>query len=596
MYEENKGELVERGLPCPLCDSSDAMAVYRVIDSKGREFHNGTCYSCNQFIPNPPGFTSLRDVLGGSEIGGVSQESVSQPIYPRKTKSIEEVIDDFNSYPIRALSHRGISKGTAEKYGVRVSLSPTDGETILTHKYPYYKNGKLSGYKERIVESKTIYSCGDVQRASLFGIHCTNPGGKHLFITEGELDAMSLYQVLKSLSTIPGWEPAVVSLSHGAASAARDISTDLDFVSTFDKVVLVFDQDVAGQRAVDEACKLLAGNVYIAKLSEKDPNDMLRKGKGEEMKWEVMKHARQYMPDSIVNYSGCYDRLHEDLSRTFYGWPWPKLLAMHPGPTEGDVITWTSGTGMGKTQALCELRHFFHMTTNLSFADIVLEEDLGRTMSRLMSIHLNQRIYLPDVRDEIPEDKLRETHNFYFGSGRWAGIDYFGGLRDDNLFSKIRWFASNGHKVIFIDHISIVVSEFAVEGSERERIDTLTTKLKKIAKELGLIIFMVIHLKKADGTSFEQGAIPDLDDLRGSSTPKQLSDMVVALSRNQQHYDPFCRNTSLLTVLKNRLTGQTGNADYLYFNLKTGRMNPVPCPPGYHPQKRGASNLSSSQF
>jgi twinkle protein len=263
------------------------------------------------------------------------------------------------------------------------------------------------------------------------------------------------------------------------------------------------------------------------------------------------------------------------------------MLAMHPGPTEGDVITVTSGTGMGKTQLLTELRHFYHQTTSLKFADIVLEDDLGRTMSRLMSMKLNRRIYLPEVRSLVTEEERQEAHRYYFQEGRWAGIDYFGGLRDDNLFSKLRWFAATGHKMVFLDHISIIVSEYAVEGSERERIDTLYTKLKKLAKELGLIIFAVIHLKKSDGTSFEEGAVPDLDDLRGSSTPKQLSDMVICTSRNQQHTDPFCRNTSLVTILKNRLTGQTGNADYMYFDLKTGRMTPIPCPPGYHPPKKG---------
>ena len=40
------------------------------------------------------------------------------------------------------------------------------------------------------------------------------------------------------------------------------------------------------------------------------------------------------------------------------------------------------------------------LTTDLKFADIVLEDDLGRTMSKLMSIRLNKRIYLPDVRDQ----------------------------------------------------------------------------------------------------------------------------------------------------------------------------------------------------
>ena len=510
--------------------------------------------------------------------------------------TLEEVLNDFRLYPIRAIPNRGITQATAEKYGVRVSVSPTDGQTIITHMYPYYKKGNLTGYKERIVEGKQIFSKGDCAGAELFGSHCVNPNGKTLFITEGELDCLSLDQVLKELSGIPGWEPAVVSLSHGAASSARDISQSMDFVDSFEQIVLCFDQDDAGRLATEEACKLLAGKVYIASYSEKDPNDMLLKGKAEQLKWDVLKHRTLYMPDNIVNYADCYSRLKEDMSKDVFPWPdsWPQLLQMTYGPSPGDLITVTSGTGMGKSQFLCELRHHFHNTTDLKFADIVLEDDLGRTMSKLMSMRLNKRIYLPDVRETVSEEDMQEAHAYYFASQRWTGIDYFGGLRDDNLFSKIRFFAAQGHKMIFLDHISIIVSEFAVEGSERERIDTLTTKLKKIAKELGLIIFMVIHLKKSDGTSFEQGAVPDLDDLRGSSTPKQLSDLVLALSRNQQHEDLYCRNISRLTVLKCRLTGRTGAADYLHFDDSTGRMSAVPKPANYDPQKKTYSpNMSA---
>jgi len=108
------------------------------------------------------------------------------------------------------------------------------------------------------------------------------------------------------------------------------------------------------------------------------------------------------------------------------------------------------------------------------------------------------------------------------------------------------------------------------------------TKLAKLAKELEIVIFLVVHLRKeGSGRSFEQGAIPSLDDLRGSGSLKQLSWDVLALSRNQQHHDPVCRNTSRLTVLKCRFTGRTGTAGYVRFDEETGRMVECECPPGY---------------
>lgn len=232
-----------------------------------------------------------------------------------------------------------------------------------------------------------------------------------------------------------------------------------------------------------------------------------------------------------------------------------------------------------------ELKAHYHETTDFKFADIALEEDVGDTIAGLVSLRLNKRITLPDVTVDPDEEKA--AFDYYFQSGRWTGYDYFGGLDNDNLFSKIRFFAATGHKFIFLDHLSIIVSEYAAEGGERERIDTIMTKLAKMVKELDITIFLIVHLKKTStGTSFEEGATPSLDDLRGSGTLKQLSMTVLALSRNQQHPDRFCANTSKITGLKCRFTGRTGTADYLNFNETTGRMVPVPCPPNYETSKK----------
>jgi len=599
--EKISGKVVD-AIPCTVCPSSDALRVYEKVDPKsGRTFYDATCFSCWHFEPNPPGYNgaeSMTDNVVQPRTGLTGSTRV--PTHPTPRQTIEEVLEDFKTYPIRAIDHRGLTKETCEKYGVRVSLSPHDGETILSHKYPYYRKDKLTGFKERVVEGKIIYSKGDCKDAQLFGSNTHPQGGKTLYITEGELDCLSLYQVLKSLSGIPGWEPAVVSLSHGASSAARDLSNDFDYVNSFDKIVLVFDQDDAGQAAVDDACKILAGKVYIAKLSEKDPNDMLLKGKAEEMKWEVLKHARQYMPDNIVNYADCWDRYKNSRNQTCFPFPesWKELNNRTYGVRLGELITITSGSGSGKTQWMRELKHHFHETTDFKFADIALEEDVGDSIAGLVSLRLNKRISLPDVK--IDPEEERAAFNYYFESGRWTGYDYFGGLDDDNLFSKLRFFAATGHKLVWLDHLSIIVSEYAAEGGERERIDTIMTKLAKLVKELNITIFLIVHLKKtSQGTSFEEGATPSLDDLRGSGSLKQLSMTVIALSRNQQHDDPFCANTSKITVLKCRFTGRTGTADYLHFNDKTGRMVNVPCPPNYEPERRGSgsrSQISAGSF
>lgn len=593
MKYKSRGSFIQHD-PCPSCDSSDAFAVYQ--DEKG-DF-NGTCFSCGHYERS-----LYKDDYGGFAPTEVESHSTERSQITRRTRlkanmldsrSKEEVILDFLSYPIKAIPERLISQEACEHYNVRVSLSEQDGVTIITHKYPIYKRSKLSGYKERIVDTKQMFSKGDCKDSDLFGQNSCQPGGKVLFITEGEIDCLSLYDVLRANSSLNDWTPAVVSVSTGSKGAINDISRNIEFVESFQKIVLCFDMDEPGRQATEEVCKLLAGKVYVASYSEKDANEMVKAGKSKDLYWDVIKHAKKYTPDGIVYGTETWDRYRAKKQNKCYPYPasWTELNHMTYGVRLGSIVTVTSGSGMGKTQFLAELKDHFHRTTDFKFADISLEQDVGDTVGALMALHLNKRIQLPDCI--VTEDEEREAHDFYFSSDRWVFYDHFGGMDDSNLFSKIRYFAATGCSIIYLDHLSIIVSEFASEGGERERIDTIMTKLAKLAKELQIVIFLVVHLRKSSdkGPSFEQGAVPSLDDLRGSGAIKQLSWDVIGLSRNQQHPSKFCANTTRITVLKCRFTGRTGESDYLHFSDETGRMEKVSKPAGY--ELKGSKNQEAA--
>lgn len=572
------GKVVEQ-TACPNCDSSDAFTVY----SKEDGTLDGYCYSCKAYVRDPYKDHQQADASKEAQkanplVGSFASSSPS----PTKVYSLDEAL----VHPIREIKDRGISFSTCEHYGVRVGVDTRDGTTPVYHLYPVYKDGELSGFKQRICKNKSFQSIGDTQNVELFGSHVVKPTGKKLFITEGEIDCLSLYQVLKENSGID-WDPAVVSLPHGCASATKSIIRSMELINGYEQIILIFDNDAPGKTAQTEVCKLLAGKVYTARIKEKDPNEMLLKGKGTDLKWAALTGAKKYQPDGVLNAADCWERYkHEAKLESF---PYPdtmqglnnKMYGVRPG----SIVTVTSGSGCGKTQFLRELKYHYLMTTEAKIADIALEEDVGDTIGGLLSIHMNKRITLPDVK--ISEEEERKAFDDIFSSGRITLYDYFGGMDDDNLFSKLRYFTSTGHKFIFLDHLSIIVSEYASEGGERERIDTIMTKLAKLVKETGAIIFLVVHLRKSDSStkSFEQGTIPSLDDLRGSGAIKQLSWDVIGLSRNQQHKDVYCANTTELTVLKCRFTGRTGNAGYLYFDDNTGRMIQTEEPVGYRDRR-----------
>lgn len=570
------GKVLESGLPCPgaNCGSSDAYAIYIKDDGKT----DGYCYSCGGYFKDPySGQTQGQKPTEGTK--PLSTVSTST-----KVNSVEEAL----LHPIREIRERMLSYAACERYGVRVGVDTRDGSTPVYHLYPGYKNGELSGFRQRIVADKQFYSIGDCKGLDLFGANTIPRKGKKLFITEGEVDCLSVYQSLKENSTIQ-WEPPVVSLPSGAKSAASVISQNMELINGYEQIILCFDRDIPGKEATTEVCKLLAGKAYVAKFSEKDPNEMLLKGKALDLKWSVLTNAVKYQPDGILNAKDCWDRYKHSSNAECY--PYPQ--SMHGlnektyGCRPGTVVTVTSGSGCGKTQFLRELKHHYIHTTDFNIADIALEEDVGDTIGGMLSLQLNKRITLPDVN--VSDEEEKKAFDEIFGSGRVTLYDFFGGMDDDSLFSKLRYFIATGHKLIFLDHLSIIVSQYAAEGGERERIDTIMTKLAKLVKETGAIIFLVVHLRKSEHKPFEEGTVPSLDDLRGSGSIKQLSWDVIGLSRNQQHVDKYCANTTEITVLKCRFTGRTGQAGFLHFDDKTGRMLQTEMPLNYRGKPKNVS-------
>ena len=67
-------------------------------------------------------------------------------------------------------------------------------------------------------------------------------------------------------------------------------------------------------------------------------------------------------------------------------------------------------------------------------------------------------------------------------------------------------------------------------------------------------------------------------------------DYVIGLSRDQQHPNKRCANTSELHVLKCRFTGRTGKAGFLLFDDRSGRMMQTTEPLGYYRSNNKTAN------
>mgnify|MGYP003110354733 FL=1 len=539
-------KVIKQG-PCPDCSSSDAYTIY----SDGHSW----CFSCSTYHRNTSSLTE----------GDFKSMQLQQP------RTTVKPMTNTNNSVSSAIADRKITHNTCKKYNVTVELD--NSNKIIKHHYPYYdKNNNHISTKVRICDTKVMFSQpeGTLNKAVLFGQTLFSGGGKYITVCEGELDAMSAYEMLGSK-----WP--VVSVNSGAQSAYKNCKANLECLNTFDNVVLCFDSDDAGKSAAQKVASLFEPNkCKIVNMSTfKDANEYLMKGKREDFSiawW----NAKQYTPAGILNLADMGEALYEEGHYKTCLYPFAGLNDKLYGMRTGELVTFTAGTGTGKSSVMREMMHFVLKNTTENIGVISLEENVRSTIFHLMSVEANARLYIREVRDEFSRDDLVAWQDATVGTRRFYAFDHFGSMRTDEILSRIRYMIKAlDCKWIFLDHLSILVS--GLEGEdERRNIDNLMTKLRSITEECNVALLLVSHLRRTGADKgHEDGKEVSLAHLRGSQSIAQLSDAVVAMERDQQSDDENISNTTTIRVLKNRYSGETGVACHLFFNKDTGRLSEV---------------------
>ena len=524
---------------CPSCGSSDNLARY----SDG----HAVCFS------------------GGCTHYEHGKGQIGQAVQRKPTRLLEM------TGVVAAIPDRRINQETAKRYGVTVEYG-TDGK-ITKHHYPYFDKdtGTAIGTKVRIVENKQFYATGGFDNAGLFGQQAFKGGGKYITVTEGEADAMAVNEMFD------GKWPAV-SIRSGAAGAAKDIKASLEWLETFDHVVVCFDNDKAGQEAARSVLDLFTPNkAKNVTLPMKDAGDMLSARKVQDFVKEWW-NAKAYQPDGIVAGNETWDMIIKQSDVKSIDYPWSCLNEYTHGFRRKELVTITSGSGMGKSQIVRELEHYLLGATEDNIGILALEEDIPKTALGIMSIEANKQLHLDKT---VTQEEKKGYWDRTLGSGRIYMFDHWGSTSEDNLLGRIRYMAKGlDCKWIILDHLSIVVSD-QDNNDERKAIDSIMTNLRKLVQETGVGLFLVSHLRRPSGSkAHEDGGKISLGELRGSAAIAQLSDIVIGLERDQQHADPTTRNTTCVRVLKNRFVGLTGPACYLYYDKESGRMIETSCPTG----------------
>jgi len=503
--------------PCPSCGSSDALARY--TDGHGH------CFSCLY-----------------CEHGDDTQTTI--------TKTHTHLMNFTGDFV--PLKGRNLREETLKKFNVRYDH---DTKTI---RFPYYSQaGQLVGFKSRDTD-KDFRWTGKNEDHALFGQQLWGRG-KEIVITEGELDCLSVYQIR------PTWP--VVSLPNGAAGAKKALQHQLKWLMGFESIILFFDSDEPGQQAAQDCASLFPHDkLFIARLdSYKDANEALIAKDYEAITSTVLWNKKPYSPKTVIDGRDLFALATRPLHGRDADWPFTALDRITSGLRKGELVTVTSGSGVGKSTFCGEIAQAL-VDQGEKVGYIALEESLQRTALRLMSIKANKPLHL---NNELPEKDLKDAFDASLGTGQVYLRDGFGSVDPDSILSDCRFMAlAKEVGWIILDHLSILMSGNE-SHDERKLIDVTMTKLRSFVEETGIGMLLISHLKRPQGDKgHEDGQQVSLGQLRGSHSIVQLSDMVIALERNLSAGD----NMANIRVLKNRFNGQTGQAGTITFDGSTGRM------------------------
>jgi twinkle protein len=529
---------MEKGLgPCPYvhCGSSDAFSY----NSGGY----GKCHSCKTGYPSKyPIFDWAKEKYPVSNLLSGGKNNISDDFLSFTAKDIKDESPDSGNW----VSMRGIKASTMEKFGVKTY------EDRQEYVYP------SGGIKVRRLEDKQFYAKNGFKSDELFGMNLFPAGcAKIVTVTEGELDALSVYQMLDLK-----WLNPVVSLPS-ASPSKKMWEKCADWLNSFNKIYLSVDNDEAGNEVADRMAKMFPNKVYrVDHGKHKDANELLQSGKIDEFK-QAWFGAQKYVPENVLNTTEQFLSLYRDTPEHQYV---PtgirdlddKIL----GLMQGHFTVIKAPTGIGKTEVMRYLEYNM-LQRKIPIAAWHLEETKLRSLLGLVSYHLKDNLTRRDLIEQKDADGMvieaiidltREEnfYQFYLGDGQGA----------DELIDQIRFFSQGCDcKFIFFEPIQDVVVGTSEESKEAMLAD-LSIRLSKLAAELNVGIVTIAHTN-------ENG------DPKYCKMIGQRASVIINLDRDKEAEDFEERNTTYLRVEKNRPCGEEGPAGRMRFNSDTFTLREV---------------------
>lgn len=549
---------------CKKCGSSDGNAVY--ADGSTH------CFVCHFTVPS-------NEWIEANSKTNFRNKNVKEQMEIKQKPAIsqEEVQNIRESTTTKGNGFRGIRDDIYTKFAIRHSFDENDN--VVEQYYPVTQDGQLVGFKIREVP-KNFFSKGRTGvSCDLFMQFRFNRGGKYILLVEGELDALSAYQMIHDYNNARDssgtYETAVCSSTTGAAGL-KQFANQYKFLDQFDNIILAFDNDRAGKTATEEIVKYLPkGKVKMMSLRYKDANEYLMANDQKSFIYDFY-NAKKQIPVGVLPSGELYDRIvNQSLTAKV---PFPPFMRslneMFVGGIQlGHIVNIAADTGIGKTTLVNEMVYYWIFNSPHTVGIVSMELDAGQYGESLLSRHLSRKLSLIENPEDkvkyLETEKVKEQANILMfkedGESRFYLLDNRDGSIEEIQNTIEELVVACGCKVIVLDPLQDIL-----DGLSNEEQSLFLKWSKGFIKSHGVTFVFINHMRKTpagqDGSDSEQ-------NIMGSSTIIKSASANILLRRDKMSDDELIRNSTDILITKNRICGLTGPAGKIYYDNNTHTLH-----------------------
>lgn len=415
---------------------------------------------------------------------------------------------------------RGISKNTLKVFGIGTvsEWMPQEQKNMNCIVFPYTKNGECVNRKYRSANKGfKLVSGAELLLWNYDGVM----GKKTALITEGEIDALSVYETGWTLSG----ENGVASVPNGASKGRQRLDyldNSWECLEAAEKIIIATDNDEAGLSLKVELIRRLGRDrCFEIQYPEgcKDLNEVLI-NLGTNGVLEVINNATPLPIEGILRLSdfedevdALYNEGYQQGAKSGFK-EFDKLLNF----SEGQLTTITGIPNSGKSafidQLLVRLANRNKWKIGVcSFENQPYKLHIDKLASCYIGAPMTKKKDLKMSLDEFKKAKEFLNENFFWFKMKDEDLSINGIL--ERAKSLVR---HHGINALLIDPYNYIDHQRKSNQTETEYISELLSQIDRFAEDYGVHVFLIAHPRKInknkDTGDYE---VPTLYDIAGSA-------------------------------------------------------------------------------